>query len=731
MATLLERIDTREFIETKEVKLFKDKPLGIGSYGAVYKAKVDDLICAAKVIHLTLYDPEAHKRVGPNLQHRLPFQRFQQECEFMKTIVHPNIVQYLGIAEDLDSDQRLPVLLMELMDISLTSFLESSQTPIPYHIQVNFGHDVSMALSYLHLRGIIHRDLSSNNVLLVGNVRAKVTDFGMARLELNRMNSQERHASSFTKCPGTQVYMPPESLKEKPTYSEKIDSFSFGAIIIQILTREFPDPDEQMKELTPDSDTFVRVAEVKRRKKHIDLVDPGHPLLPISLECLNDKEDKRPSSRELCQRLEALKESPKYAESVQEENLNPVMNGSSDQHGAAAIGKSENNSMNGHATENIESVLQEKEKALQAAREQLKANKQLLSQFQERITELEQQLSNRGKPPTPPITSTKQTTRAQKSPKIQRARNYSPEMSKRNQKTSKMNVQLKWRQAPTAPVPMIRGSSTVCGKIVYFHPKDSRKVYSYDSNLGMWDELPNCPYKDASLVTVCNSLTAVGGRDEKSDEHTDKVFTYDESAGSWIENFPHMPTKRRKAITVCAGTALIVAGGLPHGGAVPIKTVEVLNTETKLWSTATNLTEPVHSGSATISKDHIYILGHYPTTTSVLTCPLKTLLQTCYPKFQSTLPKPDNEAVWSRVADLPFCYSTCVTVYNRVVSICKHQVLAYSQSRNTWDVISHMAIERESCLAAVLPNNDIMIVGGTEGPYSGKDTVEFATLMMM
>ena len=75
-----------------------------------------------------------------------------------------------------------PILLMELMDESLTHFLEKSSELTPYHVQVNLCHDVSLALSFLHSNNIIHRDLSSNNVLLISNVRAKVTDFDMARL---------------------------------------------------------------------------------------------------------------------------------------------------------------------------------------------------------------------------------------------------------------------------------------------------------------------------------------------------------------------------------------------------------------------------------------------------------------------------------------------------------------------------------------------------------------------
>ena len=166
----------------KSFELFKDQTLGIGSCGKVCKAKCDNLLCAAKILHETLYDPKSQHLIASNDFNIKPIRKFEQEVEFLRAMRHPNIVQYLGIHHDLDTS--LPVLLMELMDESLTSFLKKSLKPVPYHIQVNICHDISLALSFLHSNKIIHRDLSGNNVLLIGNSRAKVTDFGMARLEI-------------------------------------------------------------------------------------------------------------------------------------------------------------------------------------------------------------------------------------------------------------------------------------------------------------------------------------------------------------------------------------------------------------------------------------------------------------------------------------------------------------------------------------------------------------------
>ena len=199
----------------------------------------------------------------------------------MSSMRHPNIVQYLGTYRD-SADTRLPVLLMELMDDSLTHYLESSPQPIPYHIAVNICHDVTLALSFLHSNNIVHRDLSSNNVLLRGNVLAKVTDFGMARLGDINLHATR---STSTMCPGTDVYMPPEAVQDKPVYTEKIDCFSFGVITLQILTRLFPKPGDRMQKLElnhpglPAGTVYVPVQEVNRRQNHIMIqITPSYQL---------------------------------------------------------------------------------------------------------------------------------------------------------------------------------------------------------------------------------------------------------------------------------------------------------------------------------------------------------------------------------------------------------------------------------------------------------------------
>ena len=104
----------------------KSQPLGHGSYGAVYKAKCDQLPCAAKVLHPTIVDPSNHDPGAVRIM-----DRFSQECALLESIRHPNIVQYLAMT--FDPESRLPVLLMELLDESLTKMLERSPQSLAYY----------------------------------------------------------------------------------------------------------------------------------------------------------------------------------------------------------------------------------------------------------------------------------------------------------------------------------------------------------------------------------------------------------------------------------------------------------------------------------------------------------------------------------------------------------------------------------------------------------------------
>ena len=239
----------------------------------------DGLPCAAKMI-------QPRNLAGPENEYIVS--TINKQFELLSHCQHPNIIQYLGMTTEFGTGE--PAFLVELMDRNLNEFL----LPLPYHIQVDLCHDIVKALNYLHSNGIIHCNLSPRNILLSGS-KAKVD------ISTSYMLRDE------SDCPGKPNYMPPEGFTMQ--YTCKFDCFSFGVLALEIIIREDPEPGLRNQ------------SEVERRRSHIDLIDPEHPLRPIVLECLNDRDTERPSSQDLCRCLAALKESRQYAESANRGSL--------------------------------------------------------------------------------------------------------------------------------------------------------------------------------------------------------------------------------------------------------------------------------------------------------------------------------------------------------------------------------------------------------------------------
>ena len=791
----------RNEIGFREIELLKEETLGVGSYGSVCKARCDHLLCAAKIIHPTLVPPNALQQISPQREHRLPIRRFEMECDFLKEIRHPNIIQYLGMYRD--PETGLPVLLMELMDESLTHFLETSTDPIPYHIQLTICLDIVQALSFLHLNGIIHRDLSSNNILLIGKGRAKLTDFGMAKLVDVRMSRV-----SNTMCPGTDAYMPPEAIDNQAVYTEKGDVFSFGVNIIQILTRKFPQRGDRFKTVPINDPRFpsgrveVRVSEIERRNNHISKINKAHPLLPIALDCLKNQEGERPSTGELCQRLAALKDTPEYTESEravedrrttqqttsverdrQITELRQQLLSQQQEHdekiqqsqGALTARQREIQDLREELS-TAQAIVREKEQIIEAKDMQLESKEQvferlqqqsdqtqdlreelstaqatirekeliittrdrqqrdheeMIAQFQRRIEEL---VLNSRPQPRAQFLSPFDIARA--TPPTPPSRGHQPAQRPPSTSSGEGVIRLNWTQGRKAPCEMSRSTDAVVdGSVAYFNPAMTNPAHAYNSTTDTWSRLPDCCTERTTLAIVNGLLTTVGGR--VGGDNNNKLFSLrvEWRDRKWTEVFPPMTTKRGVVIAVATGRALIVAGG--YGDRGHLTTVEIMNTDTRQWSTAADLPQPMHSASATVCGDRIYMCDRE----SVIACSLPALLQSCSPKVfeaQPSTPSPQGP-VWSTVAVLPVKYSTLVSINNHLLAIGgldsndkpTTAVHLYDPVNNSWQTISHLRTARDSCFAVVLPNNRIMVVGGytPESWASETNTVEFASVV--
>ena len=730
----------------KSVQLFKDQVLGIGSYGKVCRAKCDELLCAAKLIHETLFDPTAEQLVAPQREHRLPMRRFEQECQFLSTMRHPNIVQYLGIYQD--PDTGLPVLLMELMDDSLTHFLESSTQPIPYHIAVNICHDIALALSFLHSNDIVHRDLSSNNVLLIGNVRAKVTDFGMARL--GEQNPRATHLT-FTMCPGTDVFMPPEAVRDRPVYTEKIDCFSFGVITLQMLTRKFPKPGDRRKRVEINhpglqSGTFEMViSEIERRQNHIGEVDLNHTLLRVTLDCLKDRDIERPSAQQLCERVTALKENQEYSESVRagQERNTTEQGGREERERELRSLRQQHDEVVRLKDEVIAELRQQYTVAMVTSQQQLGRKENEIEQLRREVRSFTQQHAvtmatsqqqeneierlRREKDRVSRQLEESERVIAQFQGRIAELEQVRPATDTTSNSRRRERIRMTWREERMAPFKS--GSSynpTADDSNVYI--RTGKQVYAYTTSTSTWSQLPDSLSSNCPSVIINNLLTLVGGARRAIATNQLLSLTGEGRGRRWKEVFSAMPTKRWGSTALCTGTALIVAGGrIAFGSGSETRTVEIMDTETLQWSTAADLPQRLTYASGAVCDDHVYILSLSGGSKSMYTCSVSALLQSCRSR--------PTAGVWNTVAAPPVTHTTCVSTHGQLLAIggrdlnyqATTAIYMYDRPTDSWEVISHMTTPRYDCYAAVLPNNQLMVVGGgTEN--SETDSVEIATV---
>ena len=650
------------------VKLLKKEILGSGSYGVVCKAMHGKHLCAAKLLHPIFFQSNDPGTVTTR-------RRFEQECHFLNDMKHPNIVEYLGTTHDPETD--LLVLLMELMDESLTHFLERSQQPLAYHTEVDLCHDIAQALAYIHSKEIIHRDLSGNNVLLITG-KAKITDFGMSKLL-----DKNRRKTSLTTCPGTLVYMPPEALRDPPAYCKKIDCFSFGVLQIQIMTRQFPDPGPARQIIedsrSPTGTMEMPILESERRKSHIKLIDPTHTLLPTALSCLSYLEKDRPTAQDLCQHLAAFKETSCYIQSVEIQQLHQQLVASNscmhslqqqlqtkdqqlyesqrhidtlqqelqtkdqeiqDSQKCMQTLQQELQEQNQHLAQKVEEkqhMIEDRETQLQLLNQKQQANEQVTVELQRNLLQHEQ--TNKQLQET--VGQLRQDLQQAVEEK-QDGKRQLWELKQQLQKTEQIEVQtatrkalvkqkiiqdMTWEIESEAPEEMRRGSAASDSNVAYFNGGGSTKVHSYDSDTQKWHQLPDTPHTWTTLVVVQHILTMVGGY--LSGKVTNSLLSLmgGGRAMKWLPNFPSMPTARYLTAAICTGHSLIVAGG--YGCYNRLATVEVLNTDTQQWSTACSLPQPISSATISICGQQLYMMGGYQTgqTRSVITCSIPEVLQ--------------------------------------------------------------------------------------------------------
>ena len=131
----------------------------------------------------------------------------------------------------------------------------------------------------------------------------KISDLGVAKV-LNLAPAQMTQRMS-TQAPGTPCYMPPEALRARPTYTSKIDSYSYGVMVIHVLCGRWPFPTDIFRHDPQNPDVLVPVSELDRRAEYLRDIGQDHPLMGLISQCLSNAPTRRPEASEILRQITA------------------------------------------------------------------------------------------------------------------------------------------------------------------------------------------------------------------------------------------------------------------------------------------------------------------------------------------------------------------------------------------------------------------------------------------
>ncbi|CAI8033273.1 Serine/threonine-protein kinase CTR1 [Geodia barretti] len=614
---------------------------------------------------------------------------------------------------------RLPVLVMERLHTSLDDMLE--QYPdIPLHVKLSILHDVTKGLVFLHTRNpvIVHRDLTARNVLLDAAMTAKIADLGNSRI--TNLRPGQLAGTMTMGIPGTLVYMPPEASTDH--YGPPLDMFSFGHLCLFTATQVFPGDLLPSTYTDPRKNKVKARTELERRESYMSPLEATlgktHGLVSLVKGCLENDPRRRPTASQALDRMRDMMAGlrPPFLH-MNRFQLEKSLTDKSAEAQAQAREIADNRRRLQHlnqANEELRSKKAELETAAEVtARE--KAELQAVTELQ--AVEIEDLSKQSGKP------------KASKFPDI-----------------LKCQLPLKWKTTTEMPMGAMVAQAVVIGEKVYIgggmmavkkvrgsgervvggstDREEKKRAQLSILECSMTGEGPQwrtivAPTGGFAMAAVDNQLIIAGGVVPGANV-SDHVSVLDSDNKTWTQPFPAMPTVRFMPSAIGYKRWLVVVGGsVTPDDKNLINVVEVLDTSSKQWYTASPLPRPTLRPSLAIIQDTLYTsyvsAEEIPFTKQIF---IPTLISNAISCAQAS-PNNLTQTEWQELPDTLTPFPALTSFHGHLLAVGADDspsstIAMYLPHIQQWQKVAELPTPRGGCACCFLPATKQLLVFGGE-----------------